>query len=130
MSIDLTFLVWAVLLTFAQMVVSGVGGILQVGLVRAAGNREDMPPTYQGWAGRATRAHRNMLENLVLFAILVLVAHISGKANDMTALGAQVFFYARLAFAAIYIAGIPWLRTAVFAASVFGMLLIAVQLLY
>lgn len=81
-----------------------------------------------GWAGRAGRAHRNMLENLVLFAILVLVAHAVNVSNAMTMLGAQLFFWSRVAHAIIYIAGIPWLRTAVWGVSVIGLILIFWQL--
>jgi uncharacterized MAPEG superfamily protein len=47
--------------------------------------------------GRAARAHRNMLENLVWFASLVLIAVVTNKTNDMTLLGAQIFFWARVA---------------------------------
>jgi uncharacterized MAPEG superfamily protein len=82
-----------------------------------------------GWAGRARRAHRNMLESLVLFAILVFAAQISGKTNALTALGAAIFFWARIAHAAIYLAGIPWLRTGAWAVSVAGLFLIFWQLI-
>ena len=75
------------------------------------GNREKFPELL-GWAGRAQRAHRNMLENLVLFGVLVLVANATGKANATSALGAELFFWSRIAYAAIYLAGIPWARTA------------------
>jgi uncharacterized MAPEG superfamily protein len=71
----------------------------------------------------------NMLQNLVLFAALVLTAHVAGRANAMTALGAQLFFWARLAYAAIYLAGIPWLRTGAWTVSVIGLILIFLQLL-
>jgi uncharacterized MAPEG superfamily protein len=93
-----------------------------------AGNREGLAPC-TGWAGRAQRAHHNMLENLVLLAALVLMAVVSGKTNAMTLLGAQLFFWARLAYAFVYLAGIPWLRTAVWLVSVIGLALIFVQLL-
>jgi uncharacterized MAPEG superfamily protein len=46
----------------------------------------------------------------------------------MTLLGAQIFFWARVVYAAVYLAGIPWVRTAVWAVSVIGMLLIFRQL--
>jgi uncharacterized MAPEG superfamily protein len=69
-----------------------------------------------------------MIENLLLFTILVLVAQIAGKTNGMTLLGAQIFFWARVVYAAVYLAGIPWVRTAVWAVSVIGMLLIFRQL--
>jgi uncharacterized MAPEG superfamily protein len=81
-----------------------------------------------GWAGRARRAHLNMLENLVLFTVLVLIAQVAGKANAMTALGASIFFWARLVYAGIYLAGISWVRTVVWFVSVIGMAIIAGQL--
>lgn len=128
MTPDLTYLVLAAILTFVQVVIAVLGCTMQVGLPKLAANREDVPAQFEGWVGRAVRAHRNMLENLVLFAILVLVAHVAGRANEMTALGAMLFFYGRLAHAIIYIAGIPWLRTGAWAVSVVGLLLITLQL--
>ena len=124
---ELMCLVWAVALTFAQMLIAVSGATLQVGLPQLAGNREALAPC-TGWAGRAQRAHRNMLENLVLFAALVLVAVISGKTNSTTLLGAQIFVWARVAYALVYFAGIPWLRTLVWFTSVVGLLLIFFQL--
>jgi uncharacterized MAPEG superfamily protein len=100
----------------------------QVGLPKLAGNREDMPEI-TGWAGRAIRAHRNMLENLILFAILVLTAKAVGVSNATTVLGAQLFFWGRVAHAVIYLIGIPWLRTLAWAVSVIGLVLIFVQLI-
>lgn len=128
MGVELTLLVWSVVLTVAQMLVAGMGANMQVGLATLAGNREDLPPV-TGWAGRAKRAHANMLENVVLFAALVLVAHVAGKTNAMTALGAQLFFWSRLAYAVIYVAGIPWLRTLVWFVSLIGLVLIFLQLI-
>jgi len=128
MGVELSLLVWSVVLTLAQMLVAGIGANTQVGLTALAGNREDLP-AITGWAGRAKRAHANMLENLVLFAALVLVAHVAGKTNAMTALGAQLFFWSRLAYAVIYVAGIPWLRTLVWFVSLIGLVLILLQLI-
>jgi uncharacterized MAPEG superfamily protein len=127
MTAELSLLVWSVLLMFVQMLVAAQGATFQVGLPRLAGNREDVP-ALAGWAGRARRAHLNMLENLVLFAALVLVAHAAGRSNAMTVLGAQLFFWGRLAYAVVYVAGIPWLRTLVWLVSVVGMALIFLQL--
>jgi uncharacterized MAPEG superfamily protein len=124
---ELMLLVWAVLLAFVQMLVAVGGATLQVGLPALAGNREGLAPC-TGWAGRAARAHHNMLESLVLFAALVLVAVAAGKTNSTTLLGAQLFVWARLAYAVIYVAGIPWLRTAVWLVSVIGLALIFFQL--
>jgi uncharacterized MAPEG superfamily protein len=124
---ELALLVWAVVLTFVQMLVAVSGATLQVGLPPLVGNREGLPP-FTGWAGRAQRAHRNMLENLVLFAALVLVAVAAQKTNSTTLAGAQVFFWARVAYAVIYVIGIPWLRTAVWAVSAIGLIMIFSQL--
>jgi uncharacterized MAPEG superfamily protein len=128
MTPELMYLLWSVALTVVLVVVATLGAIQQVGLPKLAGNRENMPEL-QGWAGRAERAHRNMLESLVLFAILVLAARALNVSNNLTVLGAQLFFWGRLAHAALYIAGIAWLRTAAWAVSVVGLLLIFLQLI-
>jgi uncharacterized MAPEG superfamily protein len=123
---ELTLLTCAVVLTLVQAVIAVTGALMQVGLRTLAGNREGMPEI-TGWGGRAARAHRNMLENLVLFAALLLVAVAAGRTNAMTLLGAQIFVYARLAYAAVYIIGLPWIRTGVWAVSVVGLALIFLQ---
>ena len=127
MSPDLKYLVWSATLCLVQAIIAVLGALQQVGLTELAGNRAEMP-VIAGWAGRAQRAHRNMLENLVLCAILVLVAHVTQRANATTALGAMVFFWARVAYAGIYVAGLPWLRTAAWAVSIVGLVMIFSQL--
>ena len=124
---ELMLLVWAVALAVAQMLVAVTGATLQVGLPMLAGNREGLAQC-TGWAGRAQRAHHNMLESLVLFAALVLICVVANKTNATTLLGAQLFVWARLAYAVVYVAGIPWLRTAVWFVSVIGLVLIFLQL--
>ena len=125
---ELTLLVWAVLLTLVQAVIAVHGAMMQVGLSTLAGNREGLPEI-KGWGGRAARAHRNMLENLVLFAILVIAALLAGKSNDTTLLGAQIFFWARVAYALVYLIGLPWVRTGVWAVSIVGLAMIFLQLI-
>ena len=124
---EMMLLLWAVALAFAQALVAVQGAFMQVGLPMLAGNRENVP-AITGWAGRAARAHRNMLENLALFIPLVVVSVVAGRTSDMTLLGAQIFVWARLAYAVVYVAGIPWLRTGVWFVSVIGMILIFAQL--
>lgn len=127
MTTELTLLVWSIALTFVQVVIAALGATQQVGLSTLAANREGLPAIL-GWAGRARRAHLNMIENLLLFTGLVLVAHAAGISNAMTVLGAQLFFWGRLAHAAIYLAGIPWVRTLAWAVAVVGLILIFLQL--
>jgi uncharacterized MAPEG superfamily protein len=124
---ELTLLVWAAALAVVQVLVALTGAYTQVGLIKLVGNREDMPKLV-GWVGRAERAHLNILQNLLLFAVLVLVAVVTNRTNDMTLLGAQLFFWGRIAYALIYLAGLPWLRTISWLVSVIGLLLIFLQL--
>lgn len=125
---ELQMLVWSAALALVQMTVAVIGATSQIGLPTLAGNRENLP-ALTGWTLRAQRAHLNLLESLAVFAIVVLVAHIAGRLNETTALGASLFFWGRLGYAVIYLAGIPWVRTAAWAVSIAGILLIFSQLL-
>lgn len=103
------------------------GLMLKLGLPVLAGNRENFP-VVEGWIGRAKRAHLNLVENLVPFAALVLAAAALGKLGPLTALGAQLFFWGRVAHAVAYIAGIAYVRTAAYLVAVVGMALIFIAI--
>lgn len=128
MTLDLRLLLWTVALTVIQLLSVVLAANSQVSLIQLVGNR-DPAPVLAGWAGRAERAHRNMLESLPLFIALVLIAHIAGKVDATTLLGAKLFFWARLGYWLIYLAGIPWLRTAAWLVSFVGLILIFQRLL-
>jgi len=127
MSLELTMLVWSIALTFVQMVIAAAATTLQPGLPGKTGNREDVDEA-TGWAGRAQRAHLDMVANMVVFAPLIVIADIAGRDNRMTEIGAQLFFWTRLAYAIVYIAGVPRLRTAAWSASAVAMVLVFLQL--
>jgi uncharacterized MAPEG superfamily protein len=93
------------------------------GMLAAFGNREGLPEAHD-FAGRTERAARNMLENLVLFTALALVATVGGVNDPRVELGARIFYWARIFYIPVYMAGIPYLRTGVWAVSVAGMGLI------
>ncbi|MEI6723036.1 MAG: MAPEG family protein, partial [Betaproteobacteria bacterium] len=84
---EMILLLWAVALAFAQVLVAVTGALLQVGLPALAGNRDKFPEL-TGWAGRAKRAHHNMMESLPLFIALVFIGVAIQKSNQMTVLGA------------------------------------------
>jgi uncharacterized MAPEG superfamily protein len=128
MSLELTMLVWSIALTFVQMVIAAAATTLQPGPPGKTGNREDADGAI-GWAGRVRRAHLDMVANMVLFAPLIVIADVAGRDNRMTEIGAQLFFWTRLAYAIVYIAGVPRLRTAVWSASAVAMVLVFLQLL-
>ena len=124
---ELMWLVWAVALAFVQVLIAVSGAFTQVGLMKLVGNREDMPKL-TGWVGRAERAHLNMIVNLVLFASLELAVAVLGKGNATTMLGSSLFFWFRVAYAVVYLAGLPWLRTLTWVGSIIGLLLIFGQI--
>ena len=94
----------------------------------AVGNRDEVPPPSPA-TGRADRAARNMLENLLLLAVVVLAARLAGVPPARIARGARVFFWARVFYFPAYIAGIRYLRTALWAVGVVGLGMIFAELL-
>lgn len=127
MTIELTMLLYSALLTFALILVPATEAILRNGASAQAGARDALPePSI--YYKRAKRLVENMLENMVLFATLVLIAHAANISNENTALGAQIFFYARLFHAISYLAGWPWIRPLFWAVSLIGMGLIVFEL--
>ena len=128
MNTDLTMLLASTILT--AVLVAGKGSAMWLYWPPRAvlGNRDETPPL-PAWASRADRAHRNMLENFPHFAVLVLIVNLLGVANWQTAFGATIFFWARVAHAALYISGIWRLRAVAFFAGLGGEVLIALRLL-
>lgn len=128
MSIELTMLLWTVILFMVQLVAQVVAEGMEHGMGYLLSARDDWKnPT--GIASRIERAYFNLLETMPAFAALVLIALFTGKANEMTALGAQMYFWGRVVYFPVYITGIPVVRTLVWAVSTAGLLLILWQLL-
>ena len=98
------------------------------GLIDAVGYPEN-PKPQSVWAQRLMKAHANAVENLVIFAALVLVAHAVGLTNATIAGACVVYFWARVVHALAYTFGIPWVRTLAFAVGFFAQAVIAWQLL-
>jgi uncharacterized MAPEG superfamily protein len=90
------------------------------GMKAALGNREEAVDCH-GFPARTERAAKNMLENMVLFTAIALVAAVGGVTDPHVELGARIFYWARLAYIPIYMIGIPVARTAVWAISIIGM---------
>ena len=116
---------WAAVLAVSMIRVKGwtFGGSML-----AVGNRENLPAA-SAFAGRAERAAQNTLENFVLFAAIALVAHAAGATDPKVALGAQVFFWARVVYLPVYYAGIAYMRTAVWVASIIGLAMMLAAIL-
>ncbi len=128
MSIELTMLLWVVILFLVQLLAQVVAEMMEHGVGYLLSARDDWKnPT--GIASRIERAYFNLLETMPAFAALIIIAIMTGNTNDMTALGAQIYFWGRLVYFPLYISGIPVLRSLVWAASTGGLVLILLQLL-
>jgi uncharacterized MAPEG superfamily protein len=87
------------------------------------------PKPQSPWAKRMMAAHDNAVENLVIFAGLVLAAHALGISNGATATACVVYFWARVVHLAAYTFAVPWVRTLAFAVGFFAYMTLAWQIL-
>jgi uncharacterized MAPEG superfamily protein len=128
MTSELVSLTWVAALSAIMWIPYILNAVTIRGLVDAVGYPED-PKPLAPWAERMKKAHYNSVENLVLFATLVLVAHAAGISNDTTVLVCKVYFWARVVHLAAYTMGIPWVRTLAFAVGWLSCVALLVELL-
>lgn len=93
------------------------------------GNRETSPE-FPAWTKRVERAQGNLLESLPLYFALALILYVSGISNSLTQTGAWLFLAGRLTHAAVFIAGLPIVRTLAYGIAVTGLCLMALPLLF
>jgi uncharacterized MAPEG superfamily protein len=120
MAVELQMLGWSTALGLLYVLVAATLSTQQRGLTWIASNRDGECQPLTGMAVRADRASRNFLETFVFFAAAVLAVVLAHKSTATTVLGTQIYFWARVAYLPIYIVGIPYLRTLVWAASLWG----------
>jgi len=125
---ELLYLVYVTALTGLLWVPYILDRIATWGL-GAAVSYPDNPPAQSPWARRMMKAHHNAVENLVVFAALVLAAQDLGISNSAIATAAMVYFWARLVHVLAYTFAIPWVRTLAFAVGFFCQAVIAWQIL-
>lgn len=128
MQTELLYLVWVTALTGVIWIPYILNRIAVWGLADTVGYPEN-PKSQSTWAKRLMKAHVNAIENLVIFAALVLTAHAAGVSNGITAGACVVYFWARVVHLAAYAFAVPWVRTLAFTAGFFAQAAIAWQLL-
>ena len=128
MTVELKMLTLSVVLGIVQIVAASHAASLQRGYQWTASSRDEKVPPLQGVAGRLDRALRNFLETFPLFAAVVLAAQLSDTHNALTGLGAQLYFWGRLAYVVLYAAGIPLIRSLVWNIATVGILLLVAAL--
>ena len=122
---DLHYLALSAVLAWVMLISASLlrsRGWTPAGTKLAFGNRDDLPEP-SALAGRADRAARNMLEGLLLFTALIAAVRLGGKSAPAGA--AALFFWSRVLYFGVYLAGIPYLRTAVWIVSIVALARIA-----
>ncbi len=119
---DIKYLSWSLYLGLVYVFVAAGMATRQRGLKWNAGNRDGEPQPLTGAAARAVRASANFLETFVFFAAAVLAVSVAQRNTAHTAFGAALYFWARVVYLPVYVAGIPYLRTLVWAVSLWGLL--------
>lgn len=111
MSVELSYLALVALVGLITFLIAAGLVNRDVGVDYAVGPRDQKVEPSSVSAGRMARAHANFVEWFTFFAPAILLVELSGASNSWTENAARAFFLARLVYPAIYLAGIPYLRT-------------------
>jgi uncharacterized MAPEG superfamily protein len=125
--IELLMLALSVALLFVLVLIQANAGTTAQGLVKMANARDDLGPM-SVWQARTKRVVDNHREGLIMFAPLVLIAHVVDVHTWMTVWGAQLFFYSRVAHAVVYLAGLPLIRPVFWTIGIAGTVMIFLAL--
>lgn len=129
MTIELKMLVWTLVLAFVQILLFDFARTSQYGLKWNTGPRDEAMPPLSPVAGRLQRAQHNLFETLPIFIGGMLVAHMAGREDTVTAIGAQVYFWGRVVYVPLYAIGIRQVRSLVWTVSTAGLIAIYYVLL-
>ena len=128
MTSELMSLTWVTALTAIMWMPYILNMIAVRGLMDAVGYPED-PKPLSGWAAKMEAAHSNAIENLVVFAALVLIADAANVSNATTVLACQLYFWARLVHLLSYTFAVPFVRTIAFTVGFFCQAALILQLI-
>jgi uncharacterized MAPEG superfamily protein len=114
MTTDLKYLAFTAILTAALWIPYVVCQVMTNGFLAPVNYVDPTQRPVPLWGKRADRTYLNAVESFAPFAALVLIAHVSGKADAMTAFWSMCFFWLRLAHAVVYLFAVPYIRTLIF----------------
>ncbi|MFO1183502.1 MAG: MAPEG family protein [Bauldia sp.] len=114
MTTDLRYLAFTAILTASLWIPYIAAQVMLNGFLRPENYVNPAQRPVPFWAQRADRVYLNAIETFAPFAVLVILIHLTGKANATTAFWTTWFFWMRVAHAVVYWAAIPYVRTAVF----------------
>lgn len=126
-STEMQMLWLSVLLGFVHLLAAVVPSVLARGMPWALGPRDEPGAPLGALGGRLDRAWKNFQETFPLFAAAVVVASVGTRDSELGALGAQLYFWGRVAFLPIYAMGLPYVRTLAWTVSVVGVVLVVLS---
>jgi len=129
-SIELQMLFCSVLLGLAQLMAAAMLSTRDKGVAHNLSPRDEDGAPVSVLTGRMQRAFANFKETFAFFASAVLLVTILGRESELSAWGAQLYFWARLAYVPVYAAGIPGLRSAIWTVSLIGLLLVLLAIAF
>jgi len=126
---ELYWLTLSIILTGLMWFPYIINRLVEQGVATALWDPQGETKTQAAWADRMMRAHSNAVENLVLFAPLVLMIHVTHLNNELTAMACMIYFFSRLAHYVIFTLGLPAIRIPVFAINFMSLFVLALTLL-
>ncbi|MCU7833669.1 MAG: MAPEG family protein [gamma proteobacterium symbiont of Taylorina sp.] len=129
MTTELYWLVLSILLTSLLWVPYILNRLFEQGILTALWDPDGETATLVPWAKRLMSAHVNAVENLVVFAPLVIIAHILGINTEMTEFACLVYFFSRLAHAVLFTIRTPVLRIVTFFGGFFAQMAMVLAIL-
>jgi uncharacterized MAPEG superfamily protein len=123
-SVEMQMLFCAIVLGIVQLLLATLASVSGRGLPWGVGPRDEGWPPIGKFGARLDRAYRNFLETFPFFAAAILLAHALDKHSANSALGAQIYLWARVLYVPAYVLAIPFTRTLIWVASLVGILMV------
>lgn len=123
-SVELQMLFCAATLGIIQLLLAVIGSVSGRGMAWGVGSRDEGWPALGKIGGRVERAWKNFAETFPLFAVAVLLGNAMDKHTAISALGAQIYVWARLLYVPAYVLAIPFTRTLIWSASLVGIVMV------
>lgn len=122
---ETTMLLWSVVLGLVQIAIAAMAGSNDLGLPYNLSSRDEPPvKSLSNMAGRLARAANNFRETFGLFAVSVILVVLLHRQTSGSALGAELYFWARVVYVPVYAFGIAVVRTIVWTVSIIGIVMV------